>query len=71
MHKKLIFDIILNLLLRSKLLINLLTLNKLILLLYIFCQDTNYLELYVNVIKRLLELSFKDIVQSTMRTIFN
>ncbi len=71
MHKRLIFDIILDLLLRSKLLINLLTLDKLILLLHIFCENIKYLELCVNIMKRLLELSLKDIVQNTMRIIFN
>jgi len=71
MHKRLIFNIILNLLLQSRLLINLLMLNKLILLLYIFCENTKYLELCDNVIKRLLELNLKNIVQNTMRVIFN
>ncbi len=71
MYKRSIFDIILNLLLRSKLLINLLTLNKLILLLHIFCENTKYLKLYVNVMKRLLKLDFKNIMQNTMRIIFN
>ena len=52
-------------------LINLLTLNKLILLLHIFCENTKYLKLYVNVMKRLLKLDFKNIMQNTMRIIFN
>ena len=71
MHERSIFDAILNLSLRSRLLINLLALNTLILLLHIFCENTKYLELCVNVMKRLLELDLKDIVQDTMRAIFN
>jgi len=71
MHERSIFGVILNLLLRSKLLINLLTLNKLILSLHIFCENIKYLELYVNAMKRLLELDLKDIVQDIMRVIFN
>jgi len=71
MHERSIFDVILNLLLRSKLLINLLALNKLILSLHIFCENIKYLELCVNAMKRLLELGLKDIVQDIMRVIFN
>jgi len=71
MHERLIFDVILNLSLRSRLLINLLTLNTLISLLHIFCENTKYLKLCVNVMKRLLELNLKDIVQDTRRVIFN
>ncbi len=71
MHQKLIFDTILDLLLRRRLLTNLLILNRLILLLHTFCKNTKYLELCVNTIKCLLEPNLKDIVQDTMRAIFN
>ena len=71
MYKKLIFNIILDLLLQNKLLINFLILNRLILLLYIFCKNIKYLELYINIIKRLLELNIKDIVQNTIYIIFD
>ena len=71
MHQKLIFDTILDLLLRRRLLTNLLTLDRLILLLHTFCENTKYLELCVNTIKRLLKPDLKDIVQDTIRAIFN
>lgn len=71
MHENLIFSAILDLSLRRGLLTNLLTLDRLILSLHIFCENTKYLELCANIMKRLLKLGLKDIVQSTMRAIFN
>lgn len=71
MYEKSIFDVISNLSLRRRLLINLLTLNKLILSLHTFCENTKYLESCANVMKRLLRSNLKDIVQDTMRIIFN
>jgi len=71
MHKRSIFGAILDLPLRSRLLTNLLALDKLIPSLHTFCEDTKYLEPCANAMKRLLEPGLKGTVQGTMRAIFN
>ena len=71
MHQRSIFGAILDLPLRSRLLTNLLALDKLIPSLHTFCEDTKYLEPCANAMKRLLGPGLKGTVQGTMRAIFN